>query len=172
MTSDAQTPQEYIASLPDDRRDFVQAIRKMVNDNLPKGFVEAMGYGMMGWAVPHSLYPEGYQCDPTQPLSLAGMASQKGSVNFYLMGLYADPLMLAWFQKEWAVQTTARLDMGKSCIRFKRLEQVPLKLIGELMTIREFVTQLGQQGWLLTALFASFPLLTLLWGLLHPQTKS
>jgi len=134
MTSNAQTPHEYISTLPDDRREFVEAIRKVVNDNLPKGFVEAMGYGMLGWAVPHALYPEGYHCDPKQPLSLAGLASQKGSVNFYHMGLYVNPSMLAWFQKEWSVQTTARLDMGKSCIRFKRLDQVPLKLLGELMT--------------------------------------
>lgn len=134
MTSNAPTPQAYVDSLPEDRRVFVETLRRTVNAHLPPGFVEAMGYGMLGWAVPHSLYPEGYHCDPKMPLSLAGLASQKDSVNFYHMGLYADPAVLAWFQAEWAARTSARLDMGKSCLRFKRLDQVPLDLIGELMT--------------------------------------
>ena len=122
MQSDAKTPDEYVASLPDDRRHAIAKLRKTVSDNIPGGFAEVMQYGMMGYVVPHSEYPAGYHCDPKLPLPFLGMASQKNSVNFYHMGIYADPELLAWFQAEYPKHSSARLDMGKSCIRFKKME--------------------------------------------------
>ena len=97
-----------------------------------QGFKEGMGYGMMGWDVPHSLYPAGYHCDPKQPLPFMGMASQKNSINLYHMGIYADPKLLKWFTDAFAKVSKHKLDMGKSCIRFKKPEDIPYELIGEL----------------------------------------
>jgi uncharacterized protein YdhG (YjbR/CyaY superfamily) len=134
MRSEATTPEEYIKQLPDDRREAIMKLRNEVIKNLPKGFKESMGYGMMGWAVPHSIYPNGYHCDPKQPLPFAGLASQKNFIAFYHMGIYADPKLLEWFQKEYPKHTDAKLDMGKSCIRFKKPEKIPFKLLGELMS--------------------------------------
>jgi hypothetical protein len=93
-----------------------------------------MGYGMMGYCVPHSIYPNGYHCDPKQPLPFAGLASQKNFIAFYHMGIYSDPKLLDWFVKEYPKHTDAKLDMGKSCIRFKNPEKIPFKLFGELMS--------------------------------------
>lgn len=132
MQSKAKTVDEYIASLPDDRREAVSALRKVVNMNLPKGFKEAMGYGMPGWVVPHKLYPAGYHCDPKQPLPFMGFASQKGYISFYTMCLYAENKELEWFKKEWPKYSSKKLDMGKSCIRFKKPDDIPLELIGKL----------------------------------------
>lgn len=132
MQSKAATPDEYIESLPEDRKAAMSELRKHIKKNIPKGFAEVMGYGMMGWAVPHSLYPEGYHCDPTQPLPFMGIASQKNFVALYHMGIYADKKLHDWFTKEYAKQVSTKLDMGKSCIRFKKMDQIPYKLIGEL----------------------------------------
>lgn len=132
MQSKAKTVDEYIETLPEDRQNAIQQIRKVVNKNLPKGFEEQMGYGMMGWVVPHKIYPAGYHCDPKQPLPFMGVASQKNFISFYSMCLYSDPKLLKWFQKEWPKHSSKKLDMGKSCIRFKRADDVPLKLLGEL----------------------------------------
>ncbi len=133
MTSTATTPEQYLAELPEDRREAVNKLRQVVLKNLPKGFVETMNYGMLGFVVPHSLYPAGYHCDPKQPLPFANIASQKNSINFYHMGLYANKELYDWFVKEYAKQTPRKLDMGKSCIRFKKPEDIPYALIGELM---------------------------------------
>ncbi|MGB7202236.1 MAG: DUF1801 domain-containing protein [Pyrinomonadaceae bacterium] len=132
MQSKAKTVDEYIESLPEDRQKAISDIRKVVNKNLPKGFEEMMSYGMMGWAVPHELYPAGYHCDPKQPLPFMGLASQKNFISFYSMCLYSDGKLLKWFQKEWPKHSSRKLDMGKSCIRFKKIDDIPLKLIGEL----------------------------------------
>ncbi|HEX6181535.1 MAG TPA: DUF1801 domain-containing protein [Chitinophagaceae bacterium] len=132
MISKAATPDEYIESLPEDRKVVMSALRKEIKKNLPKGFSETMGYGNMGWVVPHSLYPAGYHCDPKLPLPFLGIASQKHFVAVYHMGVYADKKLLDWFTKEYAKQVKGKLDMGKSCIRFKKMDQIPYKLIGEL----------------------------------------
>lgn len=132
MQSKAKTVDEYIESLPEDRQKAISDIRKVVNKNLPKGFEEMMSYGMIGWVVPHSLYSSGYHCDPKQPLPFMGVASQKNFISFYSMCLYSDAKLLAWFQKEWPKHSSRKLDMGKSCIRFKRVDDIPLKLLGEL----------------------------------------
>ena len=132
MISTASTPDEYISGLPDDRKAALTAIREAVNERIDPGFKEAMGYGMMGWVVPHSLYPAGYHCDPKQPLSYMGIASQKNFISIYSMCLYSDNDLLDWFRSEWPKHSSKKLDMGKSCMRFKKLDDVPLKLIGEL----------------------------------------
>jgi hypothetical protein len=132
MRSKAKTVDEYIETLPEDRRKAISAIREVVNKNLPKGFEEEMGYGMMGWVVPHEMYPNGYHCDPKQPLPFMGLASQKNFISFYSMCLYSDEKLLMWFQKEWPKHSSKKLDMGKSCIRFKKPGAVPLKLLGLL----------------------------------------
>ena len=107
-------------------------MREVIKANLPDGFVEGMGWGHMGWSVPHSMYPAGYHCDPTLPLPFLGLGSQKNFIALYHMGLYADPDLLAWFQDEWKQASPRKLDMGKSCIRFKKPEHIPLDLIGKL----------------------------------------
>ena len=133
MTSTAATADEYVASLPDDRKEAMEKLRKVIKKNIPKGFAETMQYGMMGWVVPHSKYPAGYHCDPKQALPFAGMASQKNAISFYHMGIYSMPHLMEWFVSEYPKHTKARLDMGKSCVRFKKPDQIPYELIGELM---------------------------------------
>ncbi|HEV7780258.1 MAG TPA: DUF1801 domain-containing protein [Chitinophagaceae bacterium] len=132
MQSKATTVDEYIAELPEDRRKAISQLRKVVKKNLPKGFNEGMGYGMMGYSVPHSKYPAGYHCNPKDPLPFMGMASQKNFIAIYHMGVYADPGLLKWFTGEYAKAGAGKPDMGKSCIRFKDPEKIPFKLIGEL----------------------------------------
>ena len=131
MQSNATTIQEYIATLPDDRKKPIADIRDAINKNIPKGFKEIMCYGMLGWIVPHESYPAGYHCDPTKPLMLINLASQKNHIAMYHMGLYAGPL-LGWFQEAWAKATPKKLDMGKACVRFKKPEDIPIELIGQL----------------------------------------
>jgi uncharacterized protein YdhG (YjbR/CyaY superfamily) len=132
MQSKATTVDQYLKELPEDRKAAMTELRKVVSKNLPKGFKEGMGYGMMGYDVPHSKYPDGYHCDPTQPLPFMGIASQKNFIAVYHMGIYADTKLLKWFTDEYAKQVKGKLDMGKSCIRFKKPDQIPFKLIGEL----------------------------------------
>lgn len=132
MESNAKTPDEYVASLPEDRRQAISEIRDTVNRNLPKGFKECMLSGMINWVVPHELYPAGYHCDPSNPLGYMGLASQKNHIALYSMCLYGDGKLLDWFREEWPKHSKKKLDMGKSCIRFKKAEDVPLKLIAEL----------------------------------------
>lgn len=130
MQSKATTVAEYLASLPEDRRAALEAVREVILANLDKDYQECMQYGMIGYCVPHRVYPPGYHCDPRQPLPFAGLASQKNHMAIYLMGVYGSPQEEAWFRSAWA-KTGRKLDMGKSCIRFKRLEDLPLDVIGE-----------------------------------------
>ncbi len=132
MQSKAKTPDAYIASLPDDRRPVISDIRDTINKNLPKGFKECMTYGMIGWVIPHELYPPGYHCDPKLPLGFMSLASQKNYISLYAMSLYGGTKELEWFQNEWPKHSSKKLDMGKCCIRFKNPEDVPLPLIANL----------------------------------------
>jgi len=134
MKSEAATPEEYINALPVDRKEVISEIRKVILKNLPKGFKECISYGMLGYVVPHSKYPKGYHCDPKLPLPFMNIASQKNFVAIYNMGVYADSKLLKWFTNEYPKHSKAKLDMGKSCIRFKKLDQIPYELIGELAT--------------------------------------
>lgn len=132
MRSNAQTPKEYIDSLPEDRKPVMSAIRKAIKKNLPKGFKEVMSYGMLGWVVPHSLYSAGYHCDPKMPLPFINLASQKNHIAVYHMGFYGP--LLEWLKSEWPDHSTRKLDMGKCCLRFKKIDDIPVTLIGELCT--------------------------------------
>lgn len=133
MTSQATSPEQYIQELPKDRVEAITKLRKVINDNLPKGFKEEMSYGMIGYVVPHEIYPAGYHCNPKLPLPFMSFASQKNSVNFYHMGIYADLELLNWFTLTYPKYCKTKLDMGKSCIRFKKLDQIPFELIGSLV---------------------------------------
>ena len=133
MTSSAATPEQYIKELPADRKEAITQLRNIVLKNLPKGFKEMMSYGMLGYVVPHEIYPGGYHCNPKLPLPFANIASQKNFIAFYHMGVYAMPELLKWFTTEYLKHSPARLDMGKSCMRFKKPENIPYKLIGELI---------------------------------------
>lgn len=142
MTSNATTPEEYFDSLPDNRKTAMRELRKVILKNLPKGFSEEMSYGMIGYVVPHSLYPKGYHCTPELPLPFMGFASQKNFIAVYHMGVYSDKKLLDWFVKEYSKHSNLKLDMGKSCIRFKKPEQIPFGLIGELaskLTPKEWI---------------------------------
>jgi uncharacterized protein YdhG (YjbR/CyaY superfamily) len=133
---------DYIAALPTDRQKVIEELRKIIKKNLPKGFAEEMNYGMIGYVVPHSIYPDGYHCKPADPLPFMNIASQKNFIAIYHMGLYADEKLMKWFTTEYPKHSTAKLDMGKSCIRFKKPDQIPMKLIGELaakMTTKEWI---------------------------------
>jgi uncharacterized protein YdhG (YjbR/CyaY superfamily) len=132
MQSKATTVEQYLAELPADRQKAMTELRKVIKKNLPKGFKETMGYGMMGYVVPHTKYPAGYHCNPKDPLPFMGFASQKNFIAVYHMGVYADPKLHKWFTDEYAKAGIGKLDMGKSCIRFKNPEKIPFKLIGEL----------------------------------------
>ena len=134
MKANGNTVQEILDNLPSDRAEPFRKLHDVIVKNLPKGFEAAMSYGGLGYVVPHSLYPAGYHCKPSEPLPFAGIASQKNSINLYHMGIYAQPSLLEWFVKEFPKHTAQKLYMGKSCIRFKKLEDIPYQLIGELMT--------------------------------------
>jgi uncharacterized protein YdhG (YjbR/CyaY superfamily) len=142
MQSKAATVDAYINELPEDRKAAITKLRKEIKKNIPKGFAEGMGYGMMGYSVPHSIYPAGYHCTPELPLPFMGIASQKNFVAVYHMGVYADPKLYEWFTSEYAKLGIGKLDMGKSCIRFKNMEKIPYALIGELaskVTVQEWI---------------------------------
>ena len=142
MQSKAATVDAYLAELPEERQWAMKELRKVIKKNLPKGFKEGMGYGMMGWSVPHSLYPPGYHCTPELPLPFIGLASQKNFIAVYHMGVYADPKLLKWFTESHAKASPKKLDMGKSCIRYKKPEDIPYDLIGELaskMTVDDWI---------------------------------
>lgn len=133
MQSKATKPQDYIDSLPDERKKPMMQLRRAILKNLPKGFEETMQYGMLSYVVPHSLYPQGYHAKPTDALPFISLASQKNFISFYHMGLYKGKL-LDWFTDEWPVYTKQKLDMGKSCVRMKKMDDIPVDLIGELCT--------------------------------------
>lgn len=130
MKSNATNVKDYLASLPEDRRTAIEAVRKVVLKNLDKDYEECMLYGVIGYAVPHRVFPSGYHCDPSKPLMFAGLGSQKNYMVLYLMSVYGDKPSREWFQTAWA-KTGKKLDMGGACIRFKRLDDVPLDVIGE-----------------------------------------
>lgn len=133
MQSKAASPDDYINELPADRVAPMKKLRSVIKKNLPKGFEERMSYGMIGYVVPHSKYPSGYHCDPKLPLPFMSIASQKNFFALYHMGIYADEKLLDWFTKEYPKHSSAKLDMGKSCIRFKKPEHIPYELIGDLV---------------------------------------
>lgn len=144
MTSDAPTPDAYVTELPEDRKEVIQNIRKAIKENLPEGFQETMNYGMIGYVVPHSIYPDGYHCDPKLPLPFMNLASQKNYVALYHMGIYVNEPLMNWFTAEYPRHCKRKLDMGKSCIRFKKMDDIPFELIGELaskMTVDEWISQ-------------------------------
>lgn len=142
MQSKADTVETYIEAIPEDRKPVMEALRKAIKKNLPKGFEETMNYGMIGYVVPHSLYADGYHCNPKDPLPFMNIASQKNFIAIYHMGMYADPALLQWFTDEYAKRVKGKLDMGKSCVRFKKPENIPVDLIGELaakMSVKDWV---------------------------------
>jgi uncharacterized protein YdhG (YjbR/CyaY superfamily) len=132
MQISAQTPEDYVAQLPDERKQVISKLREVIHKNIPKGFEETINYGMIGYVVPHSIYPNGYHCDPKLPLPFLAFASQKNFVAVYHMGIYANPALMDWFVSEYPKHCKTKLDMGKSCIRFKKLNEIPYDLIGEL----------------------------------------
>ena len=134
--------QNYIDNLPEERRTIIVNLRKVISENLPNGFEECMNYGMIGYVVPKSLYPKGYHCSPELPLPFLNIASQKNSVNIYHMGIYADESLLNWFVAEYPKHCKTKLDMGKSCIRFKKMDDIPYELLGQL------VTKMSVQDWI------------------------
>jgi hypothetical protein len=147
MQSKALTVDDYIAELPEDRQHIMTQLRKVIKQYLPKGFKEEMNYGMIGYVVPHSKYPAGYHCNPKDPLPFLNIASQKNHIAVYHMGLYSKPDLLNWFTAAHAKASAKKLDMGKSCIRYKKAEDIPLSLIGELaskMTPDDWISQYEQ----------------------------
>ena len=133
MNAIGKTVDEILTNLSSDRVEPFNKLHDVIVKNLPKGFEAAISYGGLGYVVPHTLYPAGYHCKPIEPLPFAGIASQKNSINFYHMGIYSDPKLLNWFVSEYPKHSKQKLDMGKSCVRFKKLGEIPYTLIGELM---------------------------------------
>jgi hypothetical protein len=133
MQANGKTVKEILTNLPQDRVVPFNKLHNTIMENLPSGFEAAISYGGLGYVVPHTLYPAGYHCKPEEALPFAGIASQKHSINFYHMGIYSDPKLLEWFLKEYPKYSKQKLDMGKSCIRFKKFDDIPYQLIGELM---------------------------------------
>lgn len=134
MQYKASDATDYISQLPEERQAAMKKLRAVIKKNIPKGFKEGVGYGMMGWSVPHSIYPAGYHCKPEDPLPFMGIASQKNFIAVYHMGIYAIPSLHKWFVTEHAKASAKKLDMGKSCLRYKKPEDIPYDLIGELAT--------------------------------------
>ena len=142
MTSEAKTVEEYLNSLPEERKLQVEKLHQLIIDHLPHGFESGMNYGMLGYYVPHTLYPKGYHCKPTDPLPFLALASQKNSINFYHMGLYANPSLYDWFVSEYPKYCSRKLDIGKSCMRFKKEEDIPFELLAQL------ITKISVQDWI------------------------
>lgn len=134
MKAPGSTVEEILDNIPEERKEAFNKLLEVIVRNLPDGFEAGMSYGGLGYIVPHSIYPAGYHCNPIEPLPFAGIASQKNSINFYHMGIYADPELLNWFVAEYPKHSKQKLDMGKSCVRFKKMEEIPYVLIGELMS--------------------------------------
>jgi hypothetical protein len=148
MTSSAQNVNEYVENLPASQKEALVKLREIILAQLPEGFVEQMNYGMIGYVVPHNLYPAGYHCDTKLPLPFLGLAAQKNFIALYHMGIYASPALLTWFQEEYPKHSKTKLDMGKSCMRFKKVENIPYQLIGELvgkMTVSDWIALYEQQ---------------------------
>ena len=133
MKAAGNSVNEILSNLPEDRKEPFNRLHQSIMENLPKGFEAGISYGGLGYVVPHSIYPAGYHCKPIEPLPFAGIASQKNSINFYHMGIYSNPELLEWFVKEYPKHSRQKLDMGKSCVRFKKFDDIPYKLVGQLM---------------------------------------
>lgn len=145
MQSTALTVDQYIAELQEHQQEPVTRLRQILKETLePMGFMEMMQYGMMGYVVPYSLYPPGYHCKPAQPLPFIGLAGQKQYIALYHMGIYADPELLAWFEAQYIAATGKTVDMGKSCIRFKKTAVIPYDLIQAL------ATKMTPEAWIAT----------------------
>lgn len=144
MKTNAASVQDILANIPEERKEAFNKLHNTILKNLPKGFEAAISYGGLGYVVPHSIYPAGYHCKPEEALPFAGIASQKASINFYHMGIYANPDLLNWFVAEYPKHCSSKLDMGKSCIRFKKMDQIPFALIAELMN------KISVQEWIAT----------------------
>lgn len=142
MQPKGKTIEAILLSVPEDRRKAFNQLHEVIVKNLPKGFEAAISYGGLGYVVPHSLYPAGYHCKPAEPLPFAAIASQKNSINFYHMGIYGNADLLKWFIDEYPKYCKQKLDMGKSCIRFKKVDAIPFELIGKLMQ------QMSVQEWI------------------------
>ena len=134
MQYEATSVNNYIEQIPEERQAAVSKLRQTILDNLPEGFEEGINYKMIGYYIPHSKYPDGYHCDPKLPLPFINVASQKNSINLYHSGIYADENILNWFVSEFPKYSKRKLDMGKSCIRFKHIDEIPYELIGELVS--------------------------------------
>lgn len=134
MRIQANTPEEYIEKLPEERKEAFRKLRQIILENLPKGFEETITYDMPSYVVPHKFYPDGYHVNPEIPLPFINIASQKNHIAFYHLGLYNDPELSDWFRREYPNHSKTRLDMGKSCIRWKKPEHIPYDLIGELVS--------------------------------------
>jgi len=144
MTSTAATVEEYLRSLPADRRAAISTVRATILAHLPAGYEERMGYGMIAYVVPHTLYPAGYHCDPKMPLMLANLGSQKNHMAMYLMTVYGDPATEKWFRQAWTA-TGKKLDMGKACVRFRKIEDVPLAVVGQLIArvpVKDYIARI------------------------------
>ena len=133
---------DYINSLASDRKTTITQLINVIEQNIPKGFEKVMNYGMPSFVIPHTIYPNGYHCDTTLPLPFIGVSNQKSSISLHHMGLYADPELLNWFKSEYPKHSNTKLDMGKSCIRFKKFNEIPYELIGILsnkMTVKNWI---------------------------------
>lgn len=142
MQSKSKTVKEYLKEIPADRKESFNNLRNEILKNLPEGLEEGMTYGMIGYYVPHKIYPDGYHCDPKQPLPFAALASQKNFISFYHMGMYSNESLLEWFKDEFPKHSKSKLDMGKSCVRFKIKDDIPFRLIGKLMkklTVKDWI---------------------------------
>jgi hypothetical protein len=138
------TVSDYLDNLPEERKDSFISLRKVILSNLSEGFEECINYGMIGYVVPHSIYPAGYHCDTKLPLPFMNIANQKNFIAFYHMGIYGNQDLMNWFVNEFPKYSKAKLDMGKSCIRFKKMDDIPFALIGELvskMTVNDWIQQ-------------------------------
>lgn len=142
MIVEADSVEDYLSKIPEERRPYMDKLRKAILDNLPEGFKETLSYGMIGYVVPHEVYPSGYHCNPKLPLPFLSIASQKNFIAFYHMGIYADMELHDWFVGEYYKHCENKLDMGKSCIRFKRMDDIPYDLLGEL------VRKMTPQDWI------------------------
>lgn len=144
MPSTSKTAEDYLKEIPSERLEAFTTLRDTILKNIPKGFEECISYGMIGYVVPHTLYPAGYHCDPKIPLPFVSIASQKNYVALHHMGIYANPELLAWFVAEYPKHCKTKLDMGKGCIRFKKPDDMPFKLIGELLkkvSVKDWISQ-------------------------------
>ncbi len=133
MRIEANTIKEYLAAVPEERQPYFKKLYNTIKKNIPKGFTNTLQYGMIGWVVSHKTYPAGYHVKPSEPLPFAHIASQKNFIALYHSGIYANKELYDWFVAEWSKHSSRKLDMGKSCIRFKKVEEIPYELIAELM---------------------------------------